>query len=173
MRARFHLVLQNGALDLEYLLDIAQQELSLALVASQNVHVPPELISGLQLLINTISSAVTSDPQAYLYVSDVATVGITVGRQGRPRLEIAGSDLESLLSNRLPVEHLANLYGVSRRKFYRRMNEHGLSVRGCYSNISDDELDTVVRSIKTRMSHAGYRLVKGELLARGHRLTWC
>ncbi len=47
-----------------------------------------------------------------------------------------------------------------------------LSVRAYYSNISDEELDHVVRSIKIRMSHAGYRLMKGELLARGHRLQW-
>ncbi|KAL2081740.1 hypothetical protein ACEWY4_023593 [Coilia grayii] len=52
------------------------------------------------------------------------------------------------------------------------MKERGLAVRGCYSSMSDDELDCVVRSIKTRMPHAGYRLVKGELLARGYRVTW-
>ncbi|XP_059371194.1 uncharacterized protein zgc:174680 [Carassius carassius] len=38
--------------------------------------------------------------------------------------------------------------------------------------MSDNELDRVVRSIKIRMPHAGYRLVKGKLLARGHRIQW-
>ncbi|KAK0133134.1 hypothetical protein N1851_031490 [Merluccius polli] len=103
-------------------------------------------------------------------VSDVVTA--TVGELGRPRLGIAADDIEGILSNALPLELLANLYGVL-RTFYRRMKEHGLSVRGCYSSISDDELDCVVRSIKSRMPHAGYRLVKGQLLARGHRVQWC
>lgn len=38
--------------------------------------------------------------------------------------------------------------------------------------INDDELDRVVRSINSRMPHVGYRIVKGELLARGIRVQW-
>ncbi|XP_062267612.1 uncharacterized protein LOC133973646 isoform X2 [Platichthys flesus] len=52
------------------------------------------------------------------------------------------------------------------------MQEHNLSVRKCYSYISDDLLDQKVRSIKARMPHAGYRLVKGSLQAMGHRISW-
>ncbi|XP_063042090.1 uncharacterized protein zgc:174680 isoform X1 [Engraulis encrasicolus] len=170
MKTRFDLILRNGTVDPTYLLDVAQQELSVAEAASRHLQIPPELIPCLQGLINSVQSSAIPVPQALVNVSDVVT--ITVGRLGRPRLEIAGSDIESLLSNALPIEHIANLYGVSRRTFYRRMSECNLSVRGCYSTLSDNELDSVVRSIKTRMPHAGYRLVKGELLARGHRLPW-
>ncbi|XP_062260800.1 uncharacterized protein LOC133968652 isoform X3 [Platichthys flesus] len=52
------------------------------------------------------------------------------------------------------------------------MQEHNLSVRKCYSDISDDVLDQKVRSIKARMPHAGYRIVKGSLQAMGHQISW-
>ncbi|XP_041917361.1 uncharacterized protein zgc:174680 [Alosa sapidissima] len=138
-------------------------------MALRQLNIPLEL-NSLQQLIDILSLPARSAQQASVNVSDVVT--LTVGELGRPRLSIAADAIEGLLSNALPIGLLANLYGVSRRTMYRRMKENGLSVRGCYSDISDDELDCVVRSIKSRMPHAGYRLVKGELLARGYRLQW-
>nr|XP_055025628.1 uncharacterized protein LOC129415618 [Misgurnus anguillicaudatus] len=168
IRTRFNLILQNDVLDLDYLLDVAQQELSLATVASQHLNIPLELINSLQELINTLSLPVGN--VAVGNASDIVTV--TVGRRGRPCLQIDADDLQSLLSTALPLEDLARMYGISRRTLNRLLKDHGLSVRGCYSTISDDELDRTVRSIKSRMPHAGYRLVKGELLARGCRVQW-
>ncbi|XP_076858392.1 uncharacterized protein LOC143512217 isoform X1 [Brachyhypopomus gauderio] len=170
IQTRFSLILRNETLDLDYLVNVAQQELSLATMASHVLNIPLELITSLQELINTLSFHDQSANEASVSVSDIVTASI--GKVGRPRLEIGCDDLGSLLSSALPLESLGKLYGVSRRTLHRRMKEHGLSVRGCYSKISDDELDLVVRSIKSRMPHAGYRLVKGELLARGHRVQW-
>lgn len=169
MQDRFTLILRNETLDLEYLMDVAQQEYYLATMASQHLNIPPELIHSLQQLINTLQSAEgASVPDCH--VPDVVTA--TVGMSGRPRLEIDADHLKGLLSTALPLEHLANMLCVSRSTLNRRMKEHDLSVRGCYSKISNDDLDRVVRSIKSRMPHAGYRLVKGELLARGCRVQW-
>ena len=55
---------------------------------------------------------------------------------------------------------------------YRRMKEHNMSVRECYSDMSDEELDQKVRAIKARMPHAGFKMVKGSLRAMGHRVLW-
>lgn len=162
---RFTLIVQNETIDLDYLLDVAQQEHYLVTAASQHLSIPAELLSSLQQLISILQSA----EEAPVHVPDLVTTTTT---SGRPRLEIAADHLNSLLSTALPLERLAKLCGISRRTLNRRMKEHGLSVRGCYSNISDIELDCVVRSIKSRMPHAGYRLVKGELLARGYRVQW-
>ncbi|MED6246054.1 hypothetical protein ATANTOWER_012198 [Ataeniobius toweri] len=52
------------------------------------------------------------------------------------------------------------------------MRELGLSTRFTYSNLSDSRLDDTVRSIKSRIPHAGYRMVKGCLQADGHRVHW-
>ena len=91
---------------------------------------------------------------------------------GRPRLNIESQTLLNLLSTGLPLTSLSDLHGISRSTLYRPMQEHNLSVRKCYSDISDDVLDQKVRSIKARMPHAGYRLVKGSLQAMGHRISW-
>ena len=52
------------------------------------------------------------------------------------------------------------------------MAEYGLSVRGFYSTMTDAELDNMVRAIKTQMPNAGYRSVKGQLMAMGSRVQW-
>lgn len=160
IQARFSLILRNETLDMEYLLDVAQQELSLATMAADHLNIPPSLIHSIQELINILSLLIQSALETSANMSDVVTA--SVGRLGRPCLEIHADDLKSLLSTSLTVEHLARVCGVSRRTLNRRLKEQGLSVRGCYSTMSDDELDHVVRSIKSRMPHAGYRLVKGE-----------
>uniref|UniRef100_A0A8C5FJ24 Integrase core domain-containing protein n=1 Tax=Gadus morhua TaxID=8049 RepID=A0A8C5FJ24_GADMO len=68
----------------------------------------------------------------------------------------------NLLSTGLPLTSLSDLHGISRSTLYRPMQEHNLSVRKCYSDISDDVLDQKVRSIKARMPHA----------AMEHRISW-
>ena len=52
------------------------------------------------------------------------------------------------------------------------MHEYGISVSDMYSALYDADLDTVVRNIKSRFPHAGYRTVKGCLQAEGHRVQW-
>lgn len=169
MLTKFNLICRNEAIDLDYLLDVAQQELALAINASNHVNIPDNLIRGLQELINVVNISLNLEETSG-NASEIVTY--TWGNMGRPRLEISRDDLKELLTTALPVKTLAQLCGVSRRTMNRRLKEQSLSVRGCYSCISDNELDRVVRSIKIRMPHAGYRLVKGELLARGHRIQW-
>ncbi|XP_057675536.1 uncharacterized protein LOC130905832 isoform X3 [Corythoichthys intestinalis] len=41
-----------------------------------------------------------------------------------------------------------------------------------YSSCSDDELDSLISAIKTSMPDAGCRVVRGALLAQGHRVQW-
>lgn len=38
--------------------------------------------------------------------------------------------------------------------------------------MTDSELDNMVRAIKTQMPNAGYRNVKGQLMAMGSRVQW-
>lgn len=46
-----------------------------------------------------------------------------------------------------------------------------ISLLGAYS-ISDDELDSLVASIKNDLPNAGYRMVRGRLESMGHRVQW-
>ncbi len=51
MLTKFSLIFRNETLDLDYLLDTVQQELDLAITASNHVNIPEALITGLQELL--------------------------------------------------------------------------------------------------------------------------
>ncbi|CAL8234262.1 unnamed protein product [Arctogadus glacialis] len=85
---------------------------------------------------------------------------------------IQKDQLQHLLDSQFSVPCIAQLLGVSPRTIFRRMAEYGLSVRGFYSTMTDAELDNMVRAIKTQMANAGYRSVKGQLMAMGSRVQW-
>ncbi|KAI7801282.1 hypothetical protein IRJ41_003217 [Triplophysa rosa] len=108
---------------------------------------------------------------------DIEEVSVTVeldlghGR-GRPKILILTAHLTHLLELGLPVKSIANLLGVSRATLFRRMSENNLSVRDLYSTCTDEELDALVTEVKNSMPDAGYRMVRGALLAQGHRVQW-
>lgn len=52
----------------------------------------------------------------------------------------------------------------------RRMNSLGLSIRALYSDISDNDLDCIVRSIHQQFPMCGSQQMKGHLISRGHRI---
>ena len=89
------------------------------------------------------------------------------GNVGRPKFDIACDQLQHLLQNGFSVPDIANLLDVSVR---RRMTCFGLSVRETYSQISDDELEDLVREIQQDHPNWGNRLMYGCLLAKGIQL---
>lgn len=82
---------------------------------------------------------------------------------GHPKIVIEVEKLKSLLDTHLPLSCIAKCLGVSRRTLYHRMQEFGLSVRGSYSTVTDEELDNIISGIKAQMPNAGYRMVQGHL----------
>ncbi|XP_070406831.1 uncharacterized protein [Nothobranchius furzeri] len=72
----------------------------------------------------------------------------------------------------LPTSVITKLLGVSRATLFRRMSENNISVSATYSKCSDEELDSFITVIKSNMPDAGYRVVRGALLAQGHRVQW-
>ncbi|XP_008304281.1 uncharacterized protein LOC103375742, partial [Stegastes partitus] len=99
-------------------------------------------------------------------------VEVLRGGRGQPKLVISKEYLQDLIDMQLSISCIAKLLGVSKKTVFRRMHEFGLSVKGSYSNLTDGELDNLVRSVKLRMPHIGYRMMKGELQAMGHRVRW-
>ena len=51
------------------------------------------------------------------------------------------------------------------------MTEYGLSVSALYSEITDIELDSIVKQIKVMFPNSGYRLMSGHLLNQGCRIS--
>ncbi|KAA8577807.1 hypothetical protein FQN60_001058 [Etheostoma spectabile] len=100
------------------------------------------------------------------------TVLLERGNSGRPRVILSEEYVSELLNMGLSVKCIAKLVGVSRWTLQRRMNEWGLSVRGLYSDLTDDELDILVSAIHSSSPNAGYRMMMGLLRAQGHRVQW-
>ena len=170
VRDRLTSVINRQPIDFEYLHFVCSQELQFVRAGVAYIDLPECVVDSLQQLSEVISTYLSQTIVPPL-LDDVAVVEWT-GSVGRPRLNIESQTLLNLLSTGLPLTSLTDLHGISRSTLYRRMQEHNLSVRKCYSDISDDVLDQKVRSIKARMPHAGYRLVKGSLQAMGHRISW-
>lgn len=170
LRDRLVSVINRVPIDFEYLLFVCTQELQFIQAGTQYMDIPAELADGLQQLTLVLSSHLSQNPVPPLF-NDVATTCWS-GNVGRPELQMSRDTLQTLLDTSLPLVHLVEMHGISRSTLYRRMKDHNMSVRACYSVISDEELDQKVRAIKARMPHAGYRMVKGSLQAMGLRLQW-
>ena len=87
-------------------------------------------------------------------------------RSGCPAIEVSMEEVEYFRSLHFSWTKIAELMNISRSTLYRRLDEgvdHQLST---YSDISDRDLDEVIRSIKQSHPNDGERLLIGHL----HRL---
>ncbi|XP_034023532.1 uncharacterized protein LOC117507858 [Thalassophryne amazonica] len=126
--------------------------------------------AGLPLVPEGDSAALSS---AEINTSTRAVkVDRTFGEPGRPSLIISKEHLQDLVEMDLSVGCISKLLGVSVRTVHRRMQKWGISIRQCYSNMSDDELDKLISAIKEQSPNLGHRMVKGRLRAKGHRVQW-
>ena len=64
----------------------------------------------------------------------------------------------------------ARLLHVSLTTLRRRMAEFGMLIRSQYSNISDDDLDGMIRSLQEQDSNCGYRMMQGHLKGLNHHV---
>ncbi len=55
-------------------------------------------------------------------------------------------------------------------RLQRRLRHFGLSIRGTYTNLSDQDLDTAVQEILNIQPHTGNKRMAGYLAARGFRV---
>ena len=56
---------------------------------------------------------------------------------------------------------------VCDKTVYRRLEEYGISMRMNYTQITEPELDGVIRNILQEFPNSGYKSLRGHLLARG------
>ena len=72
-------------------------------------------------------------------------------------------EIELLRNLRFSWTHIAKLLDISRSTLYRRLEEEGISLNTAFSNISDGDLDRVIREIKATHPNDGERLIIGHL----------
>ncbi|XP_073237665.1 uncharacterized protein [Porites lutea] len=92
---------------------------------------------------------------------------IFTGQPGRPKLNVPQEQLQFLIERRFNTTQIASLLGVSPRTIERRLREHNLNISTSYSNLSDQDLDTVIKSVLTDFPQTGYKRMTGFLRARG------
>ena len=92
------------------------------------------------------------------------------GAVGRPRFDIPREQIISLIESKFTIPQIADITGVSIRTIHRRMAEYGLTIRSMYSEMTDQELDTIVSDIHKEFPMCGNRQMSGHLLSCGFRI---
>lgn len=152
-------------MDMEGLQFACHHFLVLLSALGEIVTVDGDILSALSVL-NTIIQQEKENQKT------IITVHLERGSRDRPRITVSPETLEHLVELGLPTSFITKLLGVSRATLFRRMSENNISVSATYSKCSDDELDSFITAIKRTMPDAGYRVVRGALLAQGHRVQW-
>ena len=128
-----------------------------------------ELEESVIQLISNAKDLLNVDHDIYAS-SSLSCPQLFSGVPGRPKYEIKEEILRFLFDKRFTVKDTANLLGVSKRTVERRMNEFGLQISNCYSDISNSDLESIVRNFTEEFPNIGYKRMSGLLLARGLRI---
>lgn len=90
-------------------------------------------------------------------------------RPGRPLLHIPRDLLEYYVACRFTIPKIAQMIGVS-EPTKRRLRCYDIKISSTYSQMTDEQLDSQVRSIPHNFPICGYRSVLGYLRSRGMRV---
>ncbi|MGH0118367.1 UNVERIFIED_CONTAM: hypothetical protein FKN15_047772, partial [Acipenser sinensis] len=89
------------------------------------------------------------------------------GQFGLPRISVSRHQLQIFVSRGYTGKRIAEHLGCSVSYIYKRLKAEGLSPRDKYSNITDNELDTEVKSLHSQYPNAGAEMMNGYLRAKG------
>ena len=89
---------------------------------------------------------------------------------GRPPIDFNIEEVEFLRSLNLQWNKIAQILGVSRYTLYRRLKSEGILQDLQFTDISDSDLDDVIKQIKAEHPNDGEVLMMGHLLAKGIRV---
>ena len=91
---------------------------------------------------------------------------VFTGAAGHPSYDISKEQLEALLDVGFNVGQIAEMLQVGKRTIIeRRMSQFGVSARS-FSDISNDDLDSVVREIKLFYPNLDSKSLAGHLASR-------
>ena len=164
---RLQSALNQQPLNLDYLEFLTRHNLILFGSFSEQIGGVSEITEALQNLHHVVQREINASSMPIVELETEVGAG-----PGPPKIVIEKEKLKSLLDTHLPVFCITKCLGVSRRTVHRRMKEFGLSVRGSYSSVTDQELDNIISGIKIQMPNAGYRMVQGHLVSLGLCIQW-
>ena len=89
---------------------------------------------------------------------------------GRPSIQINIEEVEFLRALHLLWIRIAEILDISRHTLYRWLKNEGILQELQFTEISDNDLDEVMKGIKEEHPNDGEVLVSGHLLAKGIRV---
>ena len=93
-----------------------------------------------------------------------------LGTPGRPVYDISQEQLQFLLDVQFTVPEMALILGVSPRTVSRRLAAFNLTIRARYTQLSDGEVDDIIRTEQQEHPNLGYRMMRSLLLTNGINL---
>ena len=72
----------------------------------------------------------------------------------------------------LKISNISEAHGVNRSTIKKRLEEYGISISERKTDITDTELDFVVRNIQQDFPNAGYRRMQSQLSLRGIKILF-
>jgi AraC-like DNA-binding protein len=149
--------LGNVHFRLEWLLDIVMRYYQTDLIEREIVNLLHDALRNLTNVQDTAENNYEAE-------------AIFTGNRGRPSYNIPYEQVTFLAERRFTIKQMAAILGVSERTVQRRLRHFGLSIRGTYTNLSDQDLDTAVQEILNIQPHTGNKRMTGYLAARGFRV---
>ncbi|RXN38427.1 hypothetical protein ROHU_001117 [Labeo rohita] len=95
------------------------------------------------------------------------------GFSGRPQYSITQEQLRFLLEYNFSTKQMAEILGVSKRTVKRRLRKYNISLRDRYSNLSDSDLDNLVREVVQGNDELGAEAVRARLAGQGIVVQRC
>ena len=89
---------------------------------------------------------------------------------GRPPIDINVEEVEFFRSLNLQWNRIAQILGISRHTLYHRLKNEGILQDLQFTDISDSDLDDILRQIKAEHPNDGEVLVMGHLIAKSLRV---
>ena len=152
----------ESAIDEETLKYLSYRLEQLTLVVSQGVivgYLDNHVVDLLRLVLENAEKIFATDER-----HDSKLLMISTGNVGRPKFDITRKMLITYLETGFSQRDIAKLLTVSEKTIQRRVNEYNLHNQfPKYTDISDLELDNIVRDILSRFPNLGICRMKAIL----------
>lgn len=109
-------------------------------------------------------------------MSHIATLDVVhsnyTGSRGRPAKTINATYLQEAtsLSLNIPAKQLSRILGVHRNTLRRKLRQCGLPGRRKFDEMTNAQLDTIIKAYKLLKPNSGLRYVRGFLRSQGLRI---
>ena len=92
------------------------------------------------------------------------------GNRGRPRYDVQEAQLQFFVRYGFSISEMAKMLAVSQATINRRLRDYGISLSTKFCQMSDSELDELIKNVKQHFPRSGYRVMLGILHSMGYHI---